>query len=408
MANQAPIVIAAYAEIALKGRNRPLFLRRLINNIKTVLVDLPVQSVNHVESRLLIRLTDPSRAGAVVDRLRRVFGLQWVSPALPVPAPDIGDDLDGLCAIAVDLAVRDVGKARNFKVETHRSDRTFPFPSPEINRIVGSRVQEAIALPARMQQPDFTLHVLILKEGALLFTEKLEAAGGLPAGSSGRVMVLLSGGIDSPVAAWLLMRRGCRPEFVHFFSGRSVAEADTDKIFRLVQTLATYSPVPLNLHLIPVYAYELRAIGKIEERYDMVMFRRFMFKTAASLARSTNCQALVTGDSLGQVASQTLPNLAAISPDVALPVFRPLIGLDKLEITNFATRIGTYETSIEPYRDCCSIRSPHPKLNATAAELLQQSEVMDLEAAVSEAVGAAEKTVLDHSGVMLRGSAAGD
>lgn len=408
MSSQAPIVIAAYAEIALKRRNRPLFLRRLINNIKTALAELPVQSVDHVESRLLIRLADPSRAGAVVDRLRRVFGLQWISPALPVPERDIGDDLAGLCAAAVDLAVRDVGKARNFKIETHRSDRSFPFPSPEINRIVGSRVQEAIALPARMQQPDFTLHVLILKEGALLFTDKLDAAGGLPAGSSGRVMVLLSGGIDSPVAAWLLMRRGCRPEFVHFFSGRSVAEADTNKIFRLVQTLATYSPVPLNLHLVPVYAYELRAIGKIEERYDMVMFRRFMFKTAASLARRTSCQALVTGDSLGQVASQTLANLAAISPDVTLPVFRPLIGLDKLEITNLATRIGTYETSIEPYRDCCSIRSPHPKLNATAAELLQQSEVMDLEAAVSEAVGGAEKAVLDHTGVTLRGSAAGD
>jgi thiamine biosynthesis protein ThiI len=405
---QAPIIIAAYAEIALKGRNRPVFLRRLINNIKVALASLPVQSVDHVESRLLIRLADSAQAPAVVDRLRKVFGLQWVSPAIPVMREDMGDDLAGLCTAAVAMAKQDVGEARSFKIETHRSDRTFPLESPEINRIVGTQVQAAIQLPAKMQHPDFTLYILVLKEGALLFTRKQAASGGLPAGSSGRVMVLLSGGIDSPVAAWQLMRRGCRPEFVHFYSGRSVAEADADKIIRLVNALAAYSPVPLNLHLVPVYAYELRAIGKIYENYDMVMFRRFMFKTAASLARQASCLALVTGDSLGQVASQTLANLAAITPDVELPVFRPLIGMDKVEITNLASKIETYAISIEPYRDCCSIRSPHPKLNASAAELLQLSAEMDLEAAIAEALQAAEKVVLPLAGAAAPGYRAGD
>ena len=189
------------------------------------------------------------------------------------------------------------------------------------------------------------------------------------------------------------MRRGCKPEFVHFYSGRTPAEADVDKIKELVRILAQYSPFPLTLHLVPVYPYELRAIGTIEDSFDMVVFRRFMVKCAESLAQQQNCLALVTGDSLGQVASQTLHNLAAIGPDLSQPVFRPLIGLDKQQITELAVEIGTYATSIQPYRDCCSIRSPHPKLNATTQELRERSESMDLAEAVSEAVANSEKMV---------------
>ncbi len=398
LATTSSIIVAAYAEIALKGRNRSFFVRRLINNIKAALAGEPLQSVTHVESRLLVVLSNQERADSVVAKLGKVFGLQWISPATTLSRQEIDDDLEALAKVAATMALQDIGQARNFKVDTRRSDRTFPLVSPEVNRIVGTRVQEAIQLPAKMQRPDFTLHILILKERTLLFTRKHTAPGGLPAGSSGRVMVLLSGGIDSPVAAWMMMRRGCRPEFVHFYSGRSIAEADTAKIVRLVTVLASFSPVPLSLHLVPVFAYELRAIGKIEENFDMVMFRRFMVKTAAALAWRTSCKALVTGDSLGQVASQTLGNLAAISPDVELPVFRPLIGMDKLEITSRAIEIGTYDVSIKPYRDCCSIRSQHPKLNARAEELQQLSAWMDLDAAVDEAVEAEEKLIIDRQG----------
>jgi len=394
-----PIIVASYAEIALKGRNRPVFLRRLINNIRVALRQEAVKSIRHVESRLLIHLSDPQRAEAVVGKMRKVFGLQWVSSVVPVPRQDIGADLAGLSDVAAALAKRDCGSARHFKVDTRRSDRSFPFQSPEINRIVGTKVQEAIQLPARMHQPDFTLHILLLKENALVFSRKLTAHGGLPAGSGGRVMVLLSGGIDSPVAAWLMMKRGCHPEFVHFFSGRHQAEADLDKMQRLVTALLQYSPVPLNLFLVPVYAYEARAIGRIEEPYDMVMFRRFMVKTAALLARRTGCLGLVTGDSLGQVASQTLANMAAISSDLTLPIYRPLIGMDKYEITDIASAIETYKISIEPYRDCCSIRSPHPTLKAQAEDLLILSEDMELEDAVKEAVASSTQTVIGRGRV---------
>jgi thiamine biosynthesis protein ThiI len=190
------------------------------------------------------------------------------------------------------------------------------------------------------------------------------------------------------------MRRGVRPEFIHFYSGRSADEAEAEKIEKLVEILGAWSPVPLNLWLVPVASYETRAIGVITDAYDMVMFRRFMFLTAARMAYKRNCRALVTGDSLGQVASQTLPNLAAIAPDVTLPVLRPLVGMDKMEITAWSRKVGLFETSVLPYRDCCSIRSPRPILKARPQDLLRYSEQMKMDDAVYEALRGAVKVVI--------------
>ena len=408
MAPATPIIAATYAEIALKGRNRTVFMRRLINNIRSALSDLPVADIRHVESRILVHLSDASAAAEVTAVLKRIFGLQWVSPVVPLERSVIDAELAAdrtagrepslseVCAVAVALAREDRGEARNFKVETRRSDRGFALNSPEISAIVGGAVHQTLGLPGRMSHPDFVVNVLVLREQILVFTGKEAAFGGLPAGSSGRAMVLLSGGIDSPVAAWLMMRRGLRPEFVHFFSGRSMDEAVVDKIDELANILAGYYPVPLVMHYVPVTPYEMRAIGVIPDRYDMVMFRRFMFKTAARLARRASCEALISGDSLGQVASQTLKNLAAITPDVALPVLRPLVGMDKMEITAWSRRIGLYETSIQPYRDCCSIRSPNPVLNARPQDLLHYSDEMDLDGAVEEALHAATRVTTDR------------
>lgn len=391
MTADAPILAVHYAEIALKGRNRQAFLRRLRNNIQAALRGEPVLAVRHVESRLLVRLRDGVRVEPAAAKLRRVFGIQWLSIATAVPRAAVGDDLAGLCAAAVALARRDRGEARTFKIDTRRSDRTFPLTSPQVNAAVGRAVAEAIGLPVSLSQPDFTVHILILQGSALIFTRKIAGHGGLPSGSGGRVLTLLSGGIDSPAAAFLMQRRGCRSDFVHFYSGRDAAEADAGKIRSLAGLLGGYALASPRLWLVPSYPYELRAIGRIDEPSDMVMFRRYMLKTAEAIARRSGCHALVTGDSLGQVASQTMFNLAAIGPDVALPVFRPLIGLDKHEISGLARQIGTFELSIQPYRDCCSIRSPHPQLRARARDLLEMSARMDLEGAVVEAVRAAAR-----------------
>ncbi len=398
MALATPIIACTYAEIALKGRNRKMFLRKLINNIQIALKGEPVVSVNHVESRLMVHLEDPGRAKEVTRKLQDVFGLQWLSPVVPIPRheidPELREDqeadreprLNGICEVALELTAENRGEAVTFKVETRRSDRDFGLTSPEISRLVGAAVHMTTGMPVKMARPDFLVNVLVLKENVLVFTGKVPAYGGLPFGSSGRTMVLLSGGIDSPVAAWLMMRRGSRPTFVHFYSGRNIHEADVAKIKELVEILARYSPSALKLFLVPVVPYEMRAIGNIADSYDMVMFRRFMVKTAARLARRNSCQGLVTGDSLGQVASQTLPNLGAISSDVELPILRPLIGMDKMEITAWSKKIGAFETSILPYRDCCSIRSPKPVLTARAQDLLLFSAKMDLDDAVREAL----------------------
>ncbi|MBE0565200.1 MAG: tRNA 4-thiouridine(8) synthase ThiI [Krumholzibacteria bacterium] len=402
----SPVIVATYAEIALKGKNRAMFLRRLLNNVRKALAGLPVREVRHVESRVVVELEDAAGADQAAARLRRVFGLVWVSPAVAVPRgevdPELAQDvaqgvaprLSRVCAVARALAARDRGAALNFKVETRRSDRDFPLTSLQISAEVGRAVHVDTGLPGRMQQPDFVVNVLVLKEHVLVFTRKELAYGGLPAGSSGRVMVLLSGGIDSPVAAWLMMRRGVRPEFIHFYAGRTPAEADTGKIEDLVRLLARFSPVPLALWLVPVVPYELRAIGTVPDNYDMVLFRRFMVRTADRLAGRSSCRALVTGDSLGQVASQTLENLGAIAPDVQMPVLRPLVGMDKTEITAWSKEIGAFATSIRPYRDCCSIRSPRPVLHARAEDLLRHAAAMDLEDAVTEALAAATKVVI--------------
>ena len=301
MAPVTPVIACTYAEIALKGRNRKMFLRKLINNINGAVKGLPVSAVRHVESRLLVFLDDPSQVDAVAARLKNVFGIQWLSPVAVVPRSEVDGELredlgaerepalTRLCETAVAMAEAGLssqdGEARHFKVDTRRSDRSFPLDSPAINRLVGGAVHQGIGLPGRMSHPDLVVNVLVLKDDVLVFTGKEPAYGGLPFASSGRSMVLLSGGIDSPVAAWLMMRRGSRPDFVHFFSGRTVEEGDTDKIVDLARILARYAAAPMNLHLVPVVPYEMRAIGNVPDSFDMVMFRRYMFKTAAALAR---------------------------------------------------------------------------------------------------------------------------
>ncbi|MBT7310735.1 tRNA 4-thiouridine(8) synthase ThiI [bacterium] len=386
MSITTPIIAVHYAEIALKGKNRSMFLRKLKNNMDHALIGLPVEKINHIESRILVTLHPEADVDEAVTRLKRVFGIQWLSAATPIDCDDVGDDLSGLVKLAIDIVKNDIGDAKTFRVTAKRSDKNFHKTSLEIEQHVGGEIHEVIQVPAKMKNPDYTLNILVLKERILLFSNKIRCFGGLPVGSSGKLMSLLSGGIDSPVASWMMMKRGCTCEFVHFHTGRSIAEASVEKIEKMVMVLAQYSPRPLRVRMVPVYPYEVRAIGNVEDKYDMLLFRRFIFKTASRLAWRRNCHAIVAGDSVGQVASQTLPNLKAIAPDVQLPVLRPLIGMDKLEITDLSRKTGLFETSILPYRDCCSIRSPRPELNARSEVLMKFSDKIELEDAVTEAI----------------------
>ncbi len=401
MSEALPVIGAHYAEIALKGRNRNMFVRSLKNNMFHALRGEPVRTINHVESRLLVRLDDHEAVDRAVEKLSRVFGIQWLSATTPVLRTD--DPLADLARVtdtATRLAHQDAAGAKSFRVDARRSDKTFPMNSQAINEHVGGALQPILKLPVNLNHAEFTAHVLVLQKEMLVFTTKVRCGGGLPVGVSGRLAVLLSGGIDSPVAAWMMMKRGCRPEFVHFFSGRTREETSVAKNVSLLTKLARWSPRPFTLHCVPAYPYEARAVGTVEDAYDMVLFRRYMVKTAERIARRENCLALVTGDSVGQVASQTLHNLRAISPDVTVPILRPLVGLDKVEITDLSRRIGLFETSIEPYRDCCSIRSPKPVLNAHPNELLTLSDEMGMEDAVTEAIKTSTKLKVGPEGLI--------
>lgn len=396
------VLVVTYSEIALKGKNRPVFQRRLLNNMRRALAGEPVDRINHVESRYLVCLGDPERAEACADKLARVFGIRWISSAVAIARADVGTELEHVCAVAAGLARRNVGDAATFKVATRRSDHAFAWNSQQINALVGRAVGAAIRLPARMVRPDFTVHILVLRERVLVFCDRREGARGLPSGTGGRICCLVSGGIDSPVAAWLMMGRGCRPSLVHVYAGRTVQEADTQKIVATAAILARWSPVALTLWLVPVVPYEMRAVEHVDDAHDMVMFRRFMLHCAAAIAQRDHCQALVTGDSLGQVASQTLQNLAAIGPDLRLPVLRPLIGMDKEQITVLSKKIGAYETAIQPYRDCCSIRSPRPNLSSRAEVLDELAARMDLPSAVGEALQASVRVLVGPDGPVGR------
>lgn len=384
----ARTLVVHYAEIGIKGRNRPIFERRLCAHLGMALRDVGIEtSVRRQPGRLTALLPDGADAAVALDRLAKVPGVASVAVGVAVAA-----DVAAMGEAAV--AFLQAAPPGSFKLEVRRGDKTFPLDSIAIARAVGAICVERTGRRVDVHRPDVTVHVEVPSKTAYVIGPGRAGPGGLPAGSTGTLLAFLSGGIDSPVAAWMLMRRGSRCDFVHFYSGRSPEEADTGKIEDLARLLARWSPLPLHLYLVPVVPYELRAIGAIEDSHDMVMFRRFMVRTAARLARRHKCLALVTGDSLGQVASQTLHNLAAISPDVSLPILRPLVGLDKHEITAWSRRIGLFDTSIRPYRDCCSIRSPRPTLAARGIDLLRLSEAMGLEDAVREAADAAVRRVI--------------
>ncbi|MBU1676227.1 hypothetical protein KKA85_10650, partial [bacterium] len=234
MSDALPVISAHYAEIALKGRNRHMFIKRLKNNMFRALVGEPVRAINHVESRLLVRLEEAGALDRVAEKLQRVFGIQWLSASVPVPrTDDPAADLVRVGEVAAALAGRDAAGAASFRVDARRSDKSFPLDSQAINTRVGADLQRSLGLPVKLDGADYVAYLLVLQKEILVFTRKIGGGGGLPVGASGRVTVLFSGGIDSPVAAWMLMKRGCRPEFVHFYSGRSLREADVGKIERL-------------------------------------------------------------------------------------------------------------------------------------------------------------------------------
>ncbi len=374
------VLLVRYGEIALKGRNRPFFLQALTRNLAAQ-AGRPLQ-IRHHFGRVLVRLDGGEEDAALPHRLRRTFGVVSVSPALEVPPR-----LDAITEAAAALAARALEQraVATFKVDARRADKRFPLSSVEVNAAVGRHLQERFGLRVDLTAPDLTVAVEV-RDRAYVYTEVLPGPGGLPVGTGGPVVALLSGGIDSPVAVWMAARRGLTVTPVHCYAFPFVNERSKLKVVDLCRVLAGYAG-PLRLWV--AYFTEIQRAVQLTVRADLrvTVLRRMMMRLAERIARREGALALVTGESVGQVASQTLPSMAVIDAATALPVLRPLVGMDKTEITARARDIGTYEISILPYEDCCSLFVPaHPRTQPTLAEVEDQERGMAVEPLLAEAV----------------------
>jgi tRNA uracil 4-sulfurtransferase len=376
-------VVARYHEIALKGRNRPFFVSKLLENLRRSTSDLPGVTVEPTAGRVSIQAPDEVGWETLRGRISAVFGVANFSRVRQV-APD----MEALKAAAVE-AMRESPFA-SFRVTTRRSWKPFPLDSVAIDREVGAAIQAATGVHVDLDEPDATLFVEVLRDRFLVSRERIPGAGGFPVGTSGRVLALVSGGIDSPVAAWRLMKRGCTVQMATFHAFPHQDRTMIDKARDLARVLARYQ-FRTRLFLVPFGAVQQTIVASCPPPLRVVLYRRFMVRIAEALALRHGAKALVTGESLGQVASQTLDNIIAIAEAARLPILRPLIGMDKEEITAEARRIGTFDVSTLPDQDCCQLFVPRsPATAATLHEVKHAEEALDITALVSSAVRAAE------------------
>ncbi|MFI5396535.1 MAG: tRNA uracil 4-sulfurtransferase ThiI [Candidatus Binatia bacterium] len=372
-------VVVHYHEIALKRGNRPAFVSRLVDNIGRALRGTGVKRVRSVPGRIVINLTPQADWPEISRRLQRIFGIANYSLSWRAER-----DIDAITARALEAI--DGRHFASFAVRAKRADKSFHLPSPEIGRVVGSAVVERSNAAVDLKHPELTINVEVLPREAFVALERLPGPGGLPVGASGTVLALISGGIDSPVAAWRMLRRGCQVAFIHFHGAPYQDRSSRDKVAELVHVLTPYQ-FESRLHLVPFGEIQRQIVSQVSRPHRVVLYRRMMMRIAEAVAKSIGAAALVTGESLGQVASQTLPNLTVTEEATSLSVLRPLIGMDKAEITAQAQRIGSFEISIQPDQDCCLLFVPrHPATRTTVAEIHESERLLDIPAMVAMAL----------------------
>jgi thiamine biosynthesis protein ThiI len=386
------VLLCRFGELFLKCGNRRLFERALADNIRAALRDIPEARVQSTHGRVLVRVA-PDRADDAATRLERVFGLVSFSIARQVPA---APDLEALATACIEAARAAIARERpvSFKIEARRSDKRFPHTSMEVAAELGGRVIDATGLRVDVHTPALRIGVEIGTGVGYVYAETRSSPGGLPVGASGKALLLLSGGIDSPVAGWLAAKRGLRLVGVVFHSPPYVGEKSRDKVMALGKQLARWQALR-SITVVPFTDVQkkLRDAGPAE--LAVVLYRRTMMRIADAIADQLGSAALVTGENLGQVASQTIENMTAIEAAARRVVLRPLVTYDKVETTALAKRIGTYETSILPFEDCCSLFvPPHPETRAKV-EVAERAEAkLELAAEVAAAVAGSERVSL--------------
>ncbi|MGD9901878.1 MAG: tRNA uracil 4-sulfurtransferase ThiI [Vicinamibacterales bacterium] len=376
------VLLAHYQEIALKGQNRPWFIRHLARNVRDALAGLDVGPVQLPMGRLEVALGPTADVQTARERLRMVCGLANFAVAAVAPP-----DLEAITA----AVLRDLPRDRavpSFRVEVRRAHKQFPIASPEVERAVGSRVQDDTGWRVDLSNPAFVVWVEIVPNRAYCYFDKEPGAGGLPVGTGGRVLVLLSGGIDSPVAAWRMIRRGCHATFLHFHGHPFTTQASIDKVRELVRLLAPYQ-LGAHVMFVPFGELQRQVTLTVPGPMRVVVYRRLMLRIAARLARTVHARALVTGEVVGQVASQTLDNLAVVGAATDLLTLRPLVGTAKEDIMAEAARLGSYPVSILPDEDCCTLFTPrHPMTRVRLSEVEAAERGLPLEAMIDAATAA--------------------
>ncbi|HHY60714.1 MAG TPA: tRNA 4-thiouridine(8) synthase ThiI [Clostridia bacterium] len=376
------VLLVRIGEISLKGKNRYLFENQLLENIRNALAGLPPRKIEKNYGRIYVELGEEGEE--VIRRLTRVFGIHSVSPAYGVPL-----DMKAI----KEEAARQLSQLEptTFKVETTRPYKKFPKTSPEVSREVGGYVLAKVpGWKVDVHRPEVVLQVEIRQEGAFVYSQEFPGLGGLPVGCAGKAVLLISGGIDSPVAGWLIMKRGVQPVGLHFHSFPFTSERAKDKVVDLCRLLASYG------RGFKLYVNHFTEIQKAirqhcPEEFYVTIMRRMMFRIAERVALQEKALALVTGENLGQVASQTLESMVAINEVTKLPVLRPLVTMDKAEIIALAEKIGTYEISILPYEDCCTLFLPkHPATKPKLEKVRAAEAALDIEGLIEESLAKTE------------------
>ncbi|MEG6569174.1 tRNA uracil 4-sulfurtransferase ThiI [Thermoanaerobacterium thermosaccharolyticum] len=364
------IILIKYGELALKGDNRAFFENKLVKNIKEALKGYDGIKVEKTHGRIYVECD--GNVNEVIDKLKKVFGIVGMTVAKKVDL-----DLDAIYNAAIELMRSYSGKS--FKVETRRPNKSFPYESMEISRMVGGKILQNVEdVHVDVHNPDIILNIEI-REKAYLYSGITDGIGGMPLGTNGRAVVLLSGGIDSPVAAWMMMKRGVEIEAVYFHSPPYTQERAKDKVIDLCKKLSEYGQ-DIYLHVVNFTDFQLAIYDKCPPKMTTIIMRRMMMRVAENIANKYGAKALVTGESLGQVASQTIESLYCTNAVTHMPVFRPLIGMDKSEIVEISQKIGTYDISIRPYEDCCTIFVPkHPIIKPDLEEVIEGEKNIDYE-----------------------------
>ncbi|MSO34970.1 MAG: tRNA 4-thiouridine(8) synthase ThiI [Acidobacteria bacterium] len=393
-------ILAHYSEVALKGKNRPWFIGRLVRHLHMALAGLSVREILTPMGRIEIVLGREATADEIRDRMARVFGIANYSVATRVPL-----DFEGMAeAIVSRLPPRE--SVSSFRVHVRRADQHFGVPSPDLARDLGSKVWHARGWKVDLKHADLVIGVEIVPGHAFLYMNEEAGPGGLPTGTAGRVTALLSGGIDSPVAAWRLMKRGCHVTFVHFHSAPFLSNTSQEKARRLAEVLTRYQ-LRSRLYLVPFGELQRQVTLSVPGDLRVIVYRRFMLKIAERIARHVRARALVTGDVIGQVASQTLDNIAAVDSATTLPILRPLVGMDKEEIIGQAQRIGTFEISIVPDQDTCTLFTPrHPETHARRHQIDEVEATLPIADMVKAAMAQAVVENLTYPGAASPASSA--